>query len=82
MILCAEDIADIVTLLNPRTESGARDQAIFLLMLDTGMRAGELCSLRLGDLHLDEGYATVMGKGRKQRPSSWARGRRKRFGSM
>jgi site-specific recombinase XerD len=67
-ILCAEEIADIVVSLNPRTEIGARDQAIFLLLLDTGMRAGELCSLRLGDLHLDEGYAMVMGKGRKQRP--------------
>lgn len=32
------------------------------------MRAGELCGLRLGDLHLDDGYAIVLGKGRKQRP--------------
>ena len=68
VILCPEEIADIVTSLNPRTEIGARDQAIFLLLLDTGMRAGELCGLRLGDLHLDDGYAIVLGKGRKQRP--------------
>jgi site-specific recombinase XerD len=67
-ILCAEEIADIMTSLNPRTEIGARDQAIFLLLLDTGMRAGELCNLRLGDIHLDEGYAVVFGKGKKQRP--------------
>lgn len=68
VILCLEEIADIVASLNPRTEMGARDQAIFLLLLDTGMRAGELCGLRLGDVHLDEGYAMVLGKGRKQRP--------------
>ncbi len=67
-ILCAEEIADIITSLNPRTEVGARDQAIFLLLLDTGMRAGELCNLRLGDLHLDQGYAVVFGKGKKERP--------------
>lgn len=67
-ILCTEEIVDIVTSLNSRTEVGARDLAMFLLLLDTGMRAGELCGLHLSDLHLDEGYAMVMGKGRKQRP--------------
>jgi len=67
-ILVAEEIADIVTSLNPRTEIGARDQAIFLTLLDTGMRAGELCGLTLDDVHLDQGYAVVFGKGRKERP--------------
>ncbi len=32
------------------------------------MRAGELCGLKMADLHLDEGYAMVLGKGRKMRP--------------
>lgn len=67
-ILTDEEIGRIVAELNPRTEIGARNQAIFILMLDTGMRAGELCTLCLRDLHLDEGYAMVTGKGRKQRP--------------
>jgi site-specific recombinase XerD len=67
-ILVAEEIAGIVCSLNPRTETGARDQAMFLLLLDTGMRAGELCGLRLQHLHLDDGYAIVLGKGRKERP--------------
>ena len=67
-ILTEEEIARIVGELNPRTEIGARNQALFILMLDTGMRAGELCKLTLPDLHLEQGYAMVMGKGRKQRP--------------
>ncbi len=67
-VLTAEEIATIVCSLNPRTEIGARDQAMFLLHLDTGMRAGELCSLRLQHVHLDDGYAIVLGKGRKERP--------------
>lgn len=67
-ILTPEEIARIVASFSPRSEIGARDQAIFLLMLDTGMRAGELCSLQLDNLHLDQGYATVFGKGRKERP--------------
>ena len=67
-ILTQEEIAQIVASLNPRTEIGARDQAIFLLLLDTGMRAGELCGLRLQNVHLDQGYAKVFGKGKKERP--------------
>lgn len=68
VILSPEEIATIVVSFNPRTQIGARDQAIFLLLLDTGIRAGELCALRLEDLHLEDGYAIVLGKGCKQRP--------------
>ncbi|HEX9056743.1 MAG TPA: tyrosine-type recombinase/integrase, partial [Ktedonobacterales bacterium] len=67
-ILTEEEIATIASSLNPRTEIGARDQAIFLALLDTGMRAGELCGVRLSQLHLEDGYAVVLGKGRKERP--------------
>ena len=67
-ILTPEEIVGIVNSLNPRTEIGARNQAIFLLLIDTGMRAGELSGLSLSALHLDEGYATVMGKGKRERP--------------
>lgn len=67
-ILSVEEIGQIAGALNPRTEIGARDQAIFLVLLDTCMRAGELCGLTLDQLHLEEGYATVLGKGKKMRP--------------
>ena len=67
-ILQLDEIKRIVSVLNPRTETGSRDYAMFILLLDTGMRAGELCALRLSDLHLDDGYAIVFGKGKKQRP--------------
>ncbi len=67
-ILSVEEIGQIVGALNPRTEIGARDQAIFLVLLDTCMRAGELCGLTLDQIHLDEGYAMVLGKGKKMRP--------------
>jgi integrase/recombinase XerC/integrase/recombinase XerD len=67
-ILTEEEIVTIARSLNPRTEIGARDQAIFLLLLDSGMRRTELCRLRMQDLNLDEGYAVVRGKGKKERP--------------
>jgi site-specific recombinase XerD len=67
-ILSPEEVVRIVGSLNPRTEIGARDQALFVLLLDTGMRLSELCNLRLSGLHLEEGYAKVHGKGKKERP--------------
>jgi site-specific recombinase XerD len=47
----------------------ARDRAILAMLLDTGMRAQELCGLTLDRLMFtpDEAYCVVNGKGRKQR---------------
>lgn len=42
-------------------------RAIMMILLDTGLRASELCGLVVGDLHLKEGNAIVMGKGSKER---------------
>jgi integrase/recombinase XerD len=47
--------------------SAQRDRAILLLLLDTGMRASELCGLRRHHADLHNLRVLVMGKGRKQR---------------
>jgi site-specific recombinase XerD len=45
-----------------------RDKALVALLLTTGLRAQELCSLRMCDLFFgDQGYVRVIGKGDKQR---------------
>ena len=45
-----------------------RDKALILTLLDTGMRAGELCRLTVGDLHLQSGRLVIVdGKGGKKR---------------
>lgn len=44
-----------------------RDRAILILLVDTGMRASELCRLRIADLDLKNHRVRVMGKGRKER---------------
>jgi site-specific recombinase XerD len=46
-----------------------RDRTILMLLLDTGIRANELCGLALADVHLDrhDPYIKVLGKGRKER---------------
>jgi integrase/recombinase XerD len=52
------------------SHSGAlslRDHALMNLLYAGGLRAGEVCSLRVEDLHLDQQRAQVLGKGDKER---------------
>lgn len=46
-----------------------RDQTLLILMLHTGLRAGEVCQLKREDLHLakHKGTVEVLGKGNKYR---------------
>lgn len=44
-----------------------RDRAIILILLDTGIRATELCNLQIKDLNRVTGHIRVIGKGRKER---------------
>jgi integrase/recombinase XerD len=49
------------------TPRGQRDKALIEVLYATGMRVSELVSLKPGDLNLDGGYLTCVGKGDKQR---------------
>jgi site-specific recombinase XerD len=50
-----------------------RDMALIRLLIDTGMRRGELAGLRVGDLDFDNDVAVVMGKGRRSRAVPFGR---------
>ena len=56
-----------------------RDGAVVKLLLDTGIRAEELCGLTVTNVRFseDESYITVMGKGRKERTISMGKSSRK-----
>lgn len=47
--------------------TAARDRAIIAFLVDTGVRASELCNLRVRDVKLANRQALVMGKGSKER---------------
>ena len=49
------------------TPRGLRDKALIEMLYATGMRVSELVGVKPGDLNLDEGYLTCIGKGDKQR---------------
>jgi integrase/recombinase XerD len=49
------------------TPRGVRDKALIELLYATGLRVTELLSLKAGDISLDAGYLTCIGKGDKQR---------------
>ena len=51
----------------PNDPVGLRDRAILELLYATGIRVGELCGLRLGDVDLAADTVLVLGKGAKQR---------------
>lgn len=57
-------IQDAIDLSQPE---GHRDRAIVEVLYSCGLRVSELCSLRISDLALDDGYIRVQGKGSKQR---------------
>src|SRR5207249_2517500 len=46
---------------------GERDRAMFMMLLDSGLRAFELCRLTVEDVEVDRGVILVKGKGRKER---------------
>jgi len=63
-----EDVARLLACCEPATAVGARDRAILLALLDTGVRCSELVQLTVDDLDLEAGRLSVLhAKGNKQR---------------
>ena len=65
--LTPQEVNQLFSNINQSTTLGARNAAIIALFLDTGFRLSELVSLKEHDVHLEQRYAKVMGKGAKER---------------
>ncbi len=66
-VLTVAEIDAIIGQINLATPEGQRNRAMIETMYSCGLRVSELCSLRMEDLFLDEGFIRVTGKGSKQR---------------
>jgi len=61
------DLKALLATCRSRTLEDRRDEAIIRLLVDTGMRRGELLGMACEDVDLDVGVVTVLGKGRRRR---------------
>jgi integrase/recombinase XerD len=66
-VLTVEEIDSIIKQIDLTSKEGHRNRAMIETMYSCGLRVSELCSLKMEDLFLDEGFIRVTGKGSKQR---------------
>ncbi len=66
-VLSPEEIDRVLKGIDLSHPLGHRNKAIIELLYGCGLRVSELLSLRISDLHFDEGYVRIRGKGNKER---------------
>ncbi|HOD68041.1 MAG TPA: site-specific tyrosine recombinase XerD [Bacteroidaceae bacterium] len=66
-VLSVQEIDAIIGCIDLSSREGHRNKAIIETLYSCGLRVSELCSLKMADLYLDEGFIRVTGKGSKQR---------------
>jgi integrase/recombinase XerD len=67
VFLSVEEIDLILACIDRSTAEGERNIAMLETLYSCGLRVSELISLKLTNLHTDEGFISVIGKGDKQR---------------
>jgi site-specific recombinase XerD len=65
--LSLEEVSKIEKVLQGKTPLHIRNQSLFYLLLDTGLRVSECTNMKVGDVDLETGVWIVTGKGRKDR---------------
>ena len=65
--LTENELKTILDSIDTSTEKGRRNLIIHTLLYDTAARASEIINLKVEDIHLEEKYIILIGKGNKQR---------------
>lgn len=65
--LSVEEIDVMLSMIDRSSAEGERNIAMLETMYSCGLRVSELINLKLSDLHFQEGFISVIGKGDKQR---------------
>jgi|CXWL01.1.fsa_nt_gi site-specific recombinase XerD len=66
-----DDFTALLRQINAGTTLGKRDVALICMLYDSGARVSEVLSLKISDLDIAHGQATIRGKGGKFRPIAW-----------
>lgn len=66
-VLTIEEIDLIIKAIDLSTNEGQRNRAIIEVLYGSGLRVSELINIKLSDMHIDERYMLIRGKGNKQR---------------
>ena len=66
-VLSMEEIDRIISAIDLSKPEGQRNRAIIETLYGCGLRVSELTSIRLTDIHFNEEYLVITGKGDKQR---------------
>ena len=65
--LSFEEIESMIAAIDLSKTEGHRNKAMLETMYSCGLRVSELISLKLTNLHINEGFISVIGKGNKER---------------
>ena len=66
-VLTLEEIDALIAAIDLSLPEGHRNRAMLEVLYSCGVRVSELCNLKLSELHFEEGFILVEGKGSKQR---------------
>lgn len=66
-VLSVEEVIKLLDAIDTNTPLGLRNLALIELIYGSGLRVSELLNIQLKDIHLNEAYIIVVGKGNKER---------------
>jgi integrase/recombinase XerD len=66
-VLSIDEVLSILNIANQSKRFGLRNQALLELIYGSGLRVSELLDIKMEDIHLNQGYIMVKGKGDKER---------------
>lgn len=67
IIISVEDVTKLFDHIDINTDLGLRNLALLEIIYGSGLRVSELLNIKLTDIHLNESYIIVTGKGNKER---------------
>ena len=66
-VLSVQEVEAVLDSIDPQERNGLRNRAIIEVLYGCGLRVSELITLRISDLHFEEAYLRIRGKGDKER---------------